>query len=74
MRTSDIVFDEIDLALPAGSLAAFIENARAAQADAAADEALRDLQEMIPLLRRAGVFEVFSLRDQRLQSLLDQAA
>ena len=60
--------------LPAGSLAAFIENARAAQADAAADEALRDLQEMIPLLRRAGVFEVFSLRDQRLQSLLDQAA
>lgn len=74
MRAIDIVFDEIDLALPAGSLAAFIENARVAQADAAAEEALRDLQEMIPLLRQAGVFEVFALRDQRLQSLLDQAA
>ncbi|HYD44000.1 MAG TPA: hypothetical protein VEA79_01900 [Phenylobacterium sp.] len=74
MRASDIVFDEIDLALPAGSLAAFIENARVAQAEETAEEALRDLKEMIPLLRQAGVFEVFALRDERLQTLIDQAA
>lgn len=75
MRTSDIVLDEVDLALPTGSLAAFIENARAAAlADASAEEALRDLCELAPLLRKAGVFEVFALRDARLQTLLDQAA
>jgi hypothetical protein len=74
MRAADIVFDEIDLALPTGSLAAFIETARAAAADAAAEEALRDLRELAPLLRKAGLFEVFVLRDARLQTLLDQAA
>lgn len=74
MRASDILFDEVDLALPAGSLVAFVENARAALEGDEAPEVMQGLRELVPLLRQAGVFEVFALRDPRLQSMLDQAA
>jgi len=72
MRASDIVLDEIDLTLPPGSLAAFIDNARCAlgEGDVAA-EAARDLRELAGLMRAAGVFEVLSVRDPRLQALIE---
>ncbi|WP_041862954.1 hypothetical protein [Bordetella petrii] len=58
-----------------GTVAAFLANARAwadPQADASArDAALRDMRAALPALRALGLFEVLTVRDPALRTLLE---
>jgi uncharacterized protein YlxW (UPF0749 family) len=60
-----------------GTIAAFAHNARVLeQADAASDEyaqALADLHELAPILRTAGMFEVFSVTLPRAAKIVAES-
>jgi hypothetical protein len=59
-----------------GSVAAFIANAKAIDAEGTPPEVRRaceaDLRDLVPVLVEVGVFEVFAVRSSRVQAIMDE--
>ena len=83
MKPADILPDDVNakevdgMVLRKGSVAAFIANAKiltgSATNEAQKREAKDDLISLVPVLKKLGVFDVFSIRDPKIQSLVDEA-
>ncbi|XVU28938.1 hypothetical protein ACQPZJ_18325 [Actinoplanes sp. CA-054009] len=80
VKPEDMLPDNVDVGtwkgveVRKGTIAAFIENARALNmlepGTAAYDEVAAQLRATVPALEAVGVFEVFELRTPRLRELL----
>ncbi|TCV97437.1 hypothetical protein EC912_101449 [Luteibacter rhizovicinus] len=80
MRAEDILPDQTNEAtvngvvVRKGSVAAFLGNARIwcdpASIDAARNEAERDIREALPALRALGLFDMLTIRDDRLRKFV----
>jgi len=84
MRAQDILPDDVNQSdmngttVRKGTVGAFLVNARAWCASATSDadrrEAEQHMLEALPALHALGLFEVLAIRDERLRTLLAQAA